>query len=137
MSQPDPWVTNMSCPAMADHDCQRHGRELEAVRSVARILASEGARHEVLLEVLAILEQEWGLGRGSLGVLPPQPADGNPAGNLQARTKVLEGEMIVEALRRTGGNMSAAARELGITARMIRYKIRKLGIDRREILGQG
>jgi len=48
---------------------------------------------------------------------------------LSAQVRLLEQDLIVDALKCTGGNMSAAARQLGITPRMIRYKIRNLGID--------
>jgi Nif-specific regulatory protein len=39
-----------------------------------------------------------------------------------------EKELIAEALKRNNGNMSAAARELGISARVIHYKIKQLGL---------
>ncbi|MBS1370070.1 MAG: sigma 54-interacting transcriptional regulator [Lentisphaeria bacterium] len=39
-----------------------------------------------------------------------------------------ERELIVEALKRNSGNMSAAARGLGLSPRVIHYKIGKLGI---------
>ncbi|MDE7170204.1 MAG: sigma 54-interacting transcriptional regulator, partial [Mucispirillum sp.] len=39
-----------------------------------------------------------------------------------------ERELIVEALKKNNGNMSAAARKLGLSPRVIHYKIRKLGI---------
>lgn len=42
--------------------------------------------------------------------------------------------MIVDALKRCQGNISAAFRQLGITARMTRYKIRNLEIDYRSLL---
>ena len=50
-------------------------------------------------------------------------------GSLKSRTGVLERDMIIDALKRTAGNMSAAARLLGITPRMVRYKLKKLNID--------
>jgi transcriptional regulator with GAF, ATPase, and Fis domain len=37
--------------------------------------------------------------------------------------------MLVDALKRAAGNVSAAGRELGLGERMVRYKIRKLDID--------
>jgi Nif-specific regulatory protein len=40
-----------------------------------------------------------------------------------------EKELIAEALKRNNGNMSAAARDLGISARVIHYKIRQLGLS--------
>ncbi|HEY6555936.1 MAG TPA: sigma 54-interacting transcriptional regulator [Polyangiaceae bacterium] len=41
----------------------------------------------------------------------------------------LEKQMIEEALRNTGGNSARAARALGTTERIVRYKAGKLGID--------
>lgn len=59
----------------------------------------------------------------------PDTSEAVPPDSLKARTRMLERDMITDALKRTQGNMSAAARELGITPRMIRYKIKKLDID--------
>jgi Nif-specific regulatory protein len=41
----------------------------------------------------------------------------------------LEKQMIEDALRNTGGNSARAARALGTTERIVRYKAGKLGID--------
>lgn len=54
---------------------------------------------------------------------------GSPAGALKGRVNLLEKDMIVDALKSSNGNMSAAARLLGITPRMVRYKVKKLKID--------
>jgi Nif-specific regulatory protein len=59
----------------------------------------------------------------------PVISDAPPPGSLQSRVSALEKDMIIDALKRSGGNASAAARELGITSRMVRYKIKKLGVD--------
>jgi Nif-specific regulatory protein len=66
--------------------------------------------------------------------LPPtlQMPDGDETlrlGSLKARVAILERDMITDALKACGGSVMAAARQLGITARMVRYKIKKLGID--------
>jgi len=37
--------------------------------------------------------------------------------------------MIEDALRTASGSMAAAARALGTTERVVRYKVQKLGID--------
>ncbi len=50
-------------------------------------------------------------------------------GSLEARVEALERDMISDALKRSGGNAAAASRELGLTSRQIRYKIKSLGID--------
>lgn len=59
----------------------------------------------------------------------PDERDGSLTGAMQTATSLLEKEMLVDALRRRRGNASAAARDLGITARMIRYRMEKLAID--------
>ena len=50
-------------------------------------------------------------------------------GSLKARVAILERDMIVDALKACGGSVNTAARQLGITPRMVRYKIKKLRID--------
>ena len=48
-----------------------------------------------------------------------------------------EKELIVDALKDTGGNQTEAARLLGTTKRIVQYKIEKLGIDYRRYRRQG
>ena len=50
-------------------------------------------------------------------------------GTLEERTDLFHRDLFVDALKRTGGNMAAAARELGTTPRILRYKVANLGID--------
>ncbi len=59
----------------------------------------------------------------------PGAAGSSPVGSLTARVALLEKDMLVDALKSTKGNFTAAARQLGITPRMVRYKIKKLGIE--------
>jgi len=59
----------------------------------------------------------------------PSGADDSAGADFSARMRACERDMIVDALKRTSGNMTAAARDLGITLRMVRYKISNLGID--------
>lgn len=62
----------------------------------------------------------------------PEPSEASHAGLLTARVHVLEKDMIADALKASGGNVAAAARQLGITPRMVRYKLKNLGIDDRQ-----
>jgi len=48
--------------------------------------------------------------------------------SLKDKILEMEREEIVNALRESNGIMARAARQLGITERMIGYKIKKLGI---------
>ena len=51
---------------------------------------------------------------------------------LKDKVKEMEREAIIDALSECGWIMAKAARQLGITERMIGYKIRKYGIRRSE-----
>jgi Nif-specific regulatory protein len=50
-------------------------------------------------------------------------------GPLTRRIEAIERDMIVDALKHTGGNVVAAAHELGITPRIMRYRMKQLGIN--------
>jgi Nif-specific regulatory protein len=68
--------------------------------------------------------------------LPPtlQTSDASDTigtGSLEERTSLFERDIIVDALKRCNGNLAAAARDLGTTARVIRYKVINLTIDYR------
>jgi Nif-specific regulatory protein len=56
-------------------------------------------------------------------------ATGSNQHTLKARVAMLKRDLIVDSLKRHKGTISAAARELGITERMVRHKIQKLEID--------
>jgi Nif-specific regulatory protein len=66
----------------------------------------------------------------------PDASQTAPVGSLRARVGLLEKDMIVDALKCSAGNVSAAARQLGITPRMVRYKIKRLGIDYQHLFDQ-
>lgn len=61
--------------------------------------------------------------------MPQNSSDMSIAGSLKQKIEVMEKDLITDALKRNGGNVSAVARELGITGRMVRYKLEKLGIN--------
>jgi Nif-specific regulatory protein len=50
-------------------------------------------------------------------------------GTLADRVDLFERDIIVDSLKRTEGNMSAAARDLPATPRILRYKVKHLDID--------
>ncbi len=54
-------------------------------------------------------------------------------GTLKDKVEELEREEIIKALRDCGWVMARAARSLGITERMIGYKIQKYGIRKKEV----
>jgi Nif-specific regulatory protein len=50
-------------------------------------------------------------------------------GGLNARLGAIEYEMIVDALKTQDGNMTEAARELGLTRRILTLRMQKYGIS--------
>ncbi|KAA6232975.1 sigma 54-interacting transcriptional regulator [Chlorobium phaeovibrioides] len=69
--------------------------------------------------------------------LPPSlqtaESSGTPyTGSLQQKLESIEKEMIIEALKRTRGNMSRAAAELGLSERIMGLRVKKFGINYRK-----
>jgi len=66
------------------------------------------------------------------------PKSGRTAGDGSLKTTVerVERDMITVDLEHTNGNVTAAAQQLGITPRMLRYKIKRLGINRPQTSGR-
>jgi Nif-specific regulatory protein len=59
----------------------------------------------------------------------PQSVSGREPGPLRLQVEGLERDLIVDALKFHNGSVAAAACDLGITERMVRYKMKHLGID--------
>ncbi len=57
----------------------------------------------------------------------------NAAGSLKNRIREMERKEIINALRECNWVMASAARKLGITERMIGYKVRKYGMRIKEV----
>ena len=60
----------------------------------------------------------------------PSSRDGEDHADLPTMVDSFERELIVAALKRSPGNMSAAARELGISPRVLHYKMHRLGLQK-------
>ena len=58
-------------------------------------------------------------------------------GTLEERVAVFERDIIVDALKRSNGSMAAAAKDLGTTPRILRYKVAQLGINYRRFRRRG
>jgi Nif-specific regulatory protein len=110
-------IRRISTPAI-DALCSYHWpgnvRELENVIERAVILSEDGVIHSFHL--------------------PPslQTAKGSNTrylGSLEEKLERVERESIVEAIKDSGGNMAMAARELGITERVIALRAQRFGID--------
>jgi DNA-binding NtrC family response regulator len=102
----------------------------DEVRDALRSYRWPGNARELrnIIERAVVLSSPGILGPDSL---PPEMRrgsskdDGGPGEN---RFEQAERDMLCEALRRHAGNISAAARELGVTRDTVRYRIRKHGL---------
>jgi Nif-specific regulatory protein len=89
-------------------------RELENCIERAVLLSSDGVIHgHHLPPTLQTSEASGTIGTGSL----------------EERINLFERDLIIDALKRCNGNLASAARDLKTTARIIRYKVKELGID--------
>jgi Nif-specific regulatory protein len=73
--------------------------------------------------------------------LPPtlQTSDASDTigtGSFEEKINLLERDLVVDALKRCRGNLAAAARDLRTTARIVRYKVKELGIDCKRYSGK-
>lgn len=89
-------------------------RELEAAIDFAAARATDGVIHAYNLPP---------------SLQRPDPSEISRDGSLKARVDLLERDMIIDALRLTEGSIPRAADILGVTPRIVRYKIKNLGID--------
>jgi Nif-specific regulatory protein len=62
----------------------------------------------------------------------PEAGDIADRGAFKTRIELLERDLVTDALKSCEGSVSAAAEQLGITPRMVRYKMRKLRIEPRQ-----
>jgi DNA-binding NtrC family response regulator len=77
------------------------------------------------------LSPEISASRSPGGSQPLRRTTSMPAGNLAAAVEQVERELIQAALDRATGNISEAARTLGLTRRGLYLKLRRLGLESR------
>jgi Nif-specific regulatory protein len=114
MQRPIQRISTPAINAMLSYHWPGNVRELENCIEHAVLLSEDGVIHSHNLPPTLHM---------------PNDATSSHPTSLKARVAALERDIITDALKRNAGNAAAAARELGITARMIRYKIKNLGID--------
>jgi Nif-specific regulatory protein len=113
-------VRRISTPAinmMVAYHWPGNVRELENCIERAVLLSSEGViRAHHLPPTLQTSDASDTIGTGSF----------------KERVNLFERDIIIDALKRCNGSLAAAARDLGSTARIVRYKVKELGIDYRK-----
>jgi DNA-binding NtrC family response regulator len=116
---------------------RENGKALEGVLPEARDLLYKYDYPGNVRELENILERAVVIARGTMITpddLPfgkevtPSDNGGRSPGNLKEAVEGLEKEMIQTALDRSGGHQTRAAENLGISERMLRYKLKKYGL---------
>jgi Nif-specific regulatory protein len=113
-------ISTMAINMMLVYHWPGNVRELENCLEYAVLLSTDGVIHGHHLPPT---------------LQTPDVAQEPYQGKLLKRIAVLEKDAIIDALKRSEGNVAAAARDLGITPRMVRYKIEKLQIDYPKLFG--
>ncbi len=111
-------ITRMDTPAidmLTSYHWPGNVRELENVLERAVLLADAGVIHGHHLPPSLQLNR--------------YAARQETRGDFMTLVRGFEAELITDALKDSRGNQSEAARRLGLTKRIIQYKIRNLGID--------
>ena len=112
---PLPRITEPALQALSAYAFPGNVRELENILERATALSSSGIIDVVDLQISP--ECEAGVESGRIGE------------TLDDTLNRVERQAILDALAKTGGNRTAAARLLGVTFRSLRYRIERLGID--------
>jgi len=66
----------------------------------------------------------------------PELGDVSKPCTMRERIKIIERDLVVDALKRHNGSIPEAAAELGLSGRMVRYKINDLAIEYEKIFGR-
>ena len=132
-------------PLLVDHFLERAGMALgKTLRAVTgetleRLVAYDWPGNireleNVVVRAAIVARSEWILPSDlPVSVAAPRLDAGEVRDlSLKRARHELEAELILEALRRTGGNRTHAARLLGISHRALLYKIKEYGIRERE-----
>ena len=94
-------------------------RELENCMERAVLTASDDCIHSYNLPP----SLQTSLSVGTVG------APGGKTAPLEVMMNNYEREIITEAIKRNNGNLSAAGRDLGVSPRMMNYRMNKLGLN--------
>jgi two-component system response regulator PilR (NtrC family) len=124
--QPKPRLERAALEALYTHDFPGNVRELENILERAHALCEN--------ELITLDDLGLAARRGA----EPAETRADPAAmGLEAYLAEVERNAILQALESTRWNRTAAARELGISFRALRYRMEKLGLDAGDAEGEG
>ncbi len=119
------------------HYARENAREIDGVSSEAMDMLLKYDYPGNVRELENIIERAVVIARGDVisvedlpfrGIPEAAGAKGTDDGILRRSLEELERKLIVEAIEKSGGHQSRAAAQLGISERMLRYKLKKYGL---------
>lgn len=126
-------------PVLIDHFIEVHAREnRKSITGMSNEARNALIRYDYpgnVRELENIIERAVVISRGSIITLRDLPCNwvdhpegsqpDHLQGNLQNALETLERQMIIDALEKAGSNQTQAAKLLGVSERMLRYKLKK------------
>ena len=139
---PPLWERKEDLPALIDHFlthfAAENGKQIQGISPEARDLFMKYDYPGNVRELENIIERAVVITRGLIISSRDLPFSGGPAhsnqsetgnpGTLKESIDALERRMVQDALRSTGNHQTRAAGLLGISERMLRYKVKKYGL---------
>ena len=139
---PPLWERKEDLPALIDHFlthfAAENGKQIQGISPEARDLFMKYDYPGNVRELENIIERAVVITRGLTISSRDLPFSGGPAhsnqsdtgnpGTLKESIDALERRMVQDALRSTGNHQTRAAGLLGISERMLRYKVKKYGL---------
>ncbi len=104
--------------------------EVRILGIVASMIANDlRARREAEIERQELVDENLRLRRELESRIERTASETAGNGSFKDRVHLFERDLIVDALKRCNGNLTATARDLKATPRIIRHRVKELGID--------
>ncbi len=121
------FISATAMEKLVDYSWPGNVRELENAVERAVILSKGDTLTPELFPILGVKKDDTRTTSAMAG-FSPENVEANGGASMLEKVEALEKKMIQDALSKSGGNQRKAAAELGITERILGYKIKNYGL---------